>query len=109
MVEDTEARLFAILEVTAIHSLSIIPSLCTLALLYIIFPLAIVDYTRADLDKDTMTMRSAINPITLVDVSIWVRHPTRSIKFLVLRESLVCRSILELNSADPLPDFHLSL
>lgn len=109
MVEDAEARLSALPEFTAILRLSVIPSLCALTLLYIIFPLAIVDYARADLDKDTTSMRSAINPITLVDVSIWVRHPTWAIKFLVLGESLVCRSVFELNSADSLPDFHFLL
>ena len=82
------SRLLAFHKVAGKLDLIIIPGFCSEAMLLIVLPLTLI-HGPVRVDKDAHTIRLSVGPLTLVDVSVCVRHPALAVELLVLRHSLI--------------------
>ena len=89
-------------KVTRVLHLSTFPSLHSMPILQVVRPFTLV-HGSFGINKHTVAFCLAVLPLTLVDVSIRVVHPSFSVEQLVLSLTLVARSVTEFDFSQSLP------
>ena len=80
--------LLALHKVAGKLDLIVVPRFCSEAMLLIVLPLTFI-HGPICVDKDAHTICLAIGPLTLVNVSVCVRHPALAVELLILCHSLI--------------------
>jgi hypothetical protein len=94
--------LLAVHEVASVDDLAFVPHFFAVAVLPVLVPLAIVEGAIL-IDEDALAVSLAIEPLSLVNISVGMSHTALAIQHLFLGESLIFGPILELDDAKAFP------
>ena len=94
--------LFSFQKVSVIDDCTWFPHFFSFTVLLIIFPLANINRSSF-LDKSAIALSLSLYPFPLINITIWISHPTFSLWFLIFSNSFIKRSIREFNLAYTFP------
>ena len=93
---------FAVDEIALIFDFVIVPIFGSFAMLLIFFPVAFVE-AALGVAEGAFAVSHAIHPLTLINISISMRHPTKAFKLPILSLTLIHSSIRILDSSNTSP------
>jgi hypothetical protein len=99
----TLSCLFAFEKVSRVFDLIIVPAFNTITVLHVVFPVTGVHAT-VRVDKDSESMSLAIDPLSLIDVSVHMSHAPFSVIVTVHCLSLIKAPISKFDNTKAFPD-----
>lgn len=87
-LEPPFACLLALNKVARIDYLAMVPYLSTIAVLYVIYPITVVQRSVL-VNKNPFTMSFAIDPVTMIDISIGMCHLSSAIEHLIFGKTFI--------------------
>jgi len=105
-LEAALARLFAFKEISGVFNSVKIPAFGAVAMLLVVEPLS-CKHASVSVHKDAVAIGLAVEPGTLVDVSVNVRHPSLAIVEPIPSLPLIKTPVAKLDSAKTFPNIHI--